>query len=73
MVLRFYPGGPRAVKGTLYWEASDGVEGCIIARFAGVIIPRDTYMAADGDVSQRRWLSTPKLGYNYTALLPIEE
>ena len=73
MTLRFYPGGPWAVKGTLCWEDSYGVNGCYVVRCAGVEIPRDTYKAADGNVSQGRWLLAPSVGYNYTALLPIEE
>ena len=76
MVLRFYTGGPQAIRGTVYWRtrnrisAVEWVSGCWIAWRVGAHIPRDTYGDADPHLSQERhgWG-----GVNRTALLPIEE
>ena len=72
MTLRFYPGGPRAVRGYAFWVTAEGDNGCDVAFCAGAKIPWETYAHADGRVSQER---TPddRLGLNRTALLPIEE
>ena len=70
MVLRFYRGGPVAVRGNLHWLAADDMYGCVVAKEAGVRIPPSTYLNADPEVSQ---FPCGRLGLNYTALLPIEE
>ena len=67
----FYLGGPQAVvttnwfwreKGTLRW-------GCLVTKSVGVRLPFSTYGRADGAVSQMR---DGSVGYNTTALLPLE-
>ena len=70
MVLRFYPGGPQAIRGSAYWRTRNHISGCWIARRVGAHIPRDTYGDADPHLSQE-WYG--RGGVNRTALLPIEE
>ena len=82
MTLRFWVGGPVAVKGTerfmedfgdgRYWTNRKGTAGCVIAARAGARIPRDTYVRADPAYSQLLSL-TNGVGFNDTALLPLEE
>ena len=70
MVLRFYRRGPVAVRGNLFWVTADGKWGCTIASGVGVHIPVSTYLNADPDAAQ--W-GHDDVGFNFTALLPIEE
>ena len=70
MVLRFYPGGPRAIRGTSYWRTPNCSSGCWVARQMGASIPESTYTDADHHFSQW-WVGCG--GVNFTALLPIEE
>ena len=82
MTLRFWVGGPVAVKGMErfmedfgdgdYWMDRKGTAGCVIAARAGARIPRDTYERADPAYSQLQSL-TNGVGFNDTALLPLEE
>ena len=72
MVLRFYPGGPQAVRGTFYWTTRAGVTGCDIAESVGAPIPRSTYRHAYLSRSQNQ-STFGDWGVNDTALLPIEE
>ena len=71
MTLRFYPGGPHAMRGYAYWVTADWNSGCYVAHCAGAQIPWQTYDAADVMVSQERTADRRK-GFNRTALLPIE-
>ena len=70
MVLRFYRGGPVAVRGRLFWVSADGLGGCCLASKVGANIPTNAYFRADPAVSQG-WYG--RVGVNDTALLPIEE
>ena len=70
MTLRFYRGGPVAVRGYEWWVSADGLFGCGVANAVGAVIPASTYIDADPDVSATRDGET---GTNRTALLPIEE
>lgn len=86
-MLRFYKGGPRAVKGAFFWMVPSVMfgtggkririsdYGCFVARHAGAEIPPDTYCGADKDFSQEAYVHVNgrKKGHNMTALLPIEE
>ena len=71
MTLRFYRGGPVAVRGYEWWVTADGSFGCSVAIGVGAIIPRTTYLDADPGMSQGR--DSDAAGLNKTALLPIEE
>ena len=77
MTLRFYAGGPRAIRGTFYWVASEYCNGCKVARMAGADIPSDTYNDADSKVSQYlgtlSFLFPRSHGANHTAILPLED
>ena len=82
MVLRFYKGGPRAIKGRVCWVSpapdplnrdSGFTNGCVVALDAGAEIPDDTYVMADLRMSQEPSSIVTSMGQNITALLPIEE
>ena len=70
MVLRFYPGGPQAIRGTVCWRTRNRISGWWIAWRVGAHISRDTYGDADPHFPQE-WYGWG--GVNRTALLPIEE
>ena len=72
MTLRFYPGGPRAVRGYDHWVDANGNNGCDIVMFTGAKIPWQTYHNADPRVSQREKYNDSRIGHNDTALIPIE-
>ena len=79
---RFWPGGPRAFPGDVYWLGKSSISygyisGCAVVRGGGFEIPETTYFYADPKISQD--VSSPwylsyedRLGRNYTALLPIQ-
>ena len=75
-MLRFYPGGPQAIRGNAFWLTRNGTWGCDVTRDVGVTIPSNTYGHADPELSQVVW--TPlwdngrPVGLNCTALLPVE-
>ena len=77
MTLRFYAGGPRAIRGARYWETPDCYTGCDIAYMVGADIPWDTYDRADPKVSQflgaLELISNHPNGRNHTAILPLED
>lgn len=64
-------GGERAIKGTICWLGSDKTAACNHAVRAGFFIPRGTYTSPNSAVSQYLRCNS-SVGYNYTALLPLE-
>lgn len=65
-------GGPRAQKGFEYWIGADGIGACKYAAYNGFKIPHDIYSDAVPKVSQIYYEDRSDVGFNHTAILPLE-